>query len=110
MIQITTLCTQFFRLKLHLAKYEHDEIFLSKAYHPTANSDSIGPKVRDKPYLLGEDTLATNFDEKKIEFNNAIDKNLFPNELVPDMAYFWEGIFFLRNRTQELCKDTVSWH
>lgn len=96
------------RSKLKHAKYQHDEIFLTKAYLPTNVDDTLGPKVKDRPYLLGEETIDSDFMEKKIKYNIAINKNLFPNELKPDMKYYWEGIFFLRNRTQELCKGTVS--
>ena len=44
-----------------------------------------------------------------MKYNEAFNKTLFPNELEPDMKYYWEGIFFLRNRTQELCKGNVSY-
>lgn len=97
------------RSKLKHAKYQHDEIFLTKAYLPTNVDDTLGPKVKDRPYLLGEETIDSDFMEKKIKYNIAINKNLFPNELKPDMKYYWEGIFFLKNRTQELCKGNVRY-
>ena len=95
------------RSKLRKAKYKHDEIFLTKAYLPTLTDDTMGPIVKDVPYLLGKGTIANDFIEKKMMYNDATNRNLFPNELEPNMTYFWEGIFFLRKRTQELCKGTV---
>ena len=76
----------------------------------------MGPRLKDTPYLLGKDTIDNDFMEKKIKYNGSTNKNLFFNEVEPNMKYYWEGIFFLRNRTQELCKGTVSnsnfslWH
>lgn len=81
---------------------------MSKAYGPKLDRDSVGPKIRDTPYLLGEDTI-NDFKEKQEFYDNdyEMDKNLFPDGLEHDMSYVWESIFFMRKRARHLCQGTV---
>ena len=88
---------------------KHDEIFLTRNVYPNYSEDKGSPKVNNLPYLFGQDTVEFEASRKgSLEKFGLPDINNFSDEINPDMGQFYESIFYLRQRTQDLCKGTVS--
>ena len=98
----------FCRKHIRRAKVNHDNVFLTKHVYPDISLETSTPKVNDRPYLLGHDTLG--FEEEmpiNIEKYSSISQNLYPDDQNPDNKYVWTSLFYLRRRIQGLCQGTV---
>ena len=100
----------FYRKQIRRAKINHDDVFLTKHVYPDVVSETSTPKVNDRPYLLGHNTMG--FEEEMsiyVKKYSSNIENLYPDDQNPDNKHIWTSLFYLRRRIQGLCQGTVGY-
>ena len=101
----------YFRRLVNKSKADHDFVFWNTNLNHSDFQYHRNYKIRQKPYFPKENTtfheisLKQEFDAYNSNFDNLAEN--FTHAPLADHANF-KSMYFLRERTQKLCRDTVT--